>query len=203
MKKLVVLLLVVFGIFSFGAMTLAEGSGTNLYLDYSFMNSSPGSQKFNTATLGVDYNQDVLALGVNYSTAVSYDPAQSGWSDNAFFIYGGYNFVQGDQSLAAIVSYWNWNTAEPTSSTWTSLGIGLKGSVNFDAGNVSLLYSFGLSNAVTGYTGTVNTSVLEAKGVYYFSDAIGMHLVYRYVPYKGNGVDGSLNGIGIGVDFKL
>jgi hypothetical protein len=203
MKKLIVLWLVVISIFSFGAVTMAEGSGTDLYLDYTFMNFSPGSQKYNAATLGVDYNQDVLALGGYYSTAVSYDPSRSGWSDNAFFVYGGYNFAQGESSVAAIVSYLNWNFARPDSNTLTSLGIGLRGSLNFEAGNVSLLYSYGLSNAVTGGTGTINTSVLEAKGVYYFGDSLGMHLVYRYIPFKSNVIDSSLNGIGLGFDFKL
>lgn len=193
-------------------------SGVNLYLDYSRINETNASGIYsNSITIGMDYNQDFL-VGASYTAGSNYgyfysNPVPDGFSQNSYMVYGGYNILtQNNSSLGIIASYWDVQVKGNSSlnNDYSSVGIGFKGSCNFGTGNISLLYTYGVSNTLktssTSYTDKTFISLAELKGTYYFNETVGMHAAYRWTQinsdYLGS-TNFNLSGYALGVDFKF
>lgn len=234
MKKIfAILLLVSLSLLSVGAAVMAEdgaevpaaqsevaatGSGSgNVYVDYTRLNMPDNYGLYAyPITIGIDYSEGFIAggyysIGTGYGNIWDGIDVPDGFSQNSYMAYIGYNALDTESaSLGIIASYWNVNPkTDDVSMELSSLGIGVKGVVKSGPVNLSLLYSYGVSNTIKNdsdtYTDKTYVSVVELKGIYYFSDSIGMHAVYRWIPVTTDYFPGVTNfhSFGLGVDFKF
>ena len=234
-KIIAILLLVCLGLFSVGVVALADdastepqpantdaaqvgSSGVNLYLDYSKFNLTDFSGAYSyPITIGMDYSDEFLAgayysMGSNYGnySGISIPP---GFSLNSYMAYFGYNiFSQDDSSIGVVATYWDANPkSDANNNEYSSLGIGLKGDLKVSPNfKLSLLYSYGLSNNIkvdsTNYTDKTYASLVDIKAIYYFSDSVGVHAVFRWNPMTSDHIGPwrlNFGSVGVGLDYKF
>ncbi|HEX2952764.1 MAG TPA: hypothetical protein VHR47_02125 [Bacillota bacterium] len=217
MKKLfLVALMVTLGVLCFATVSMAENKGFDVYLDYSQTSAEDLDVDF--LTVGMDYQINGFIVGGLYSTSTRIDPDLEDISISPLMVYAGYDFVKDDNFVLGLVGSFLDFSIDSSDYDYeddsyyydheldiTSLGIGLRAEGNWDRFKASLLYLYGIDNNVDvpgndeDDFDDFDFNFTQLKCSYFFNDLVGISAVYRNYELESD----SLDGFGIGVDFKF
>lgn len=217
MKNLLALLMVMVGILCLPSMSLAEGFIVSV--DYNSMTKSAGDQGFSALAFSGGDDAGPFLVGGSYLFALSYDPAlPSGvkQSEDIVYLYGGYKLLdEEDANLAVLAGYYLWKEnidgVDKVENVFSSIVIGAKAGVDLEPLLTSAILLYGVSNEVKEYlndverksTKEVSLLYFELKGLYLFTDALGVFALYRTTSYSVEGTNSSITGFGLGVECRF
>ncbi|MGE5558805.1 MAG: hypothetical protein ACM3WV_09345 [Bacillota bacterium] len=199
--------------------------GFSLYGDYTFtsLNLSGGSIKVNFLNLASEYKADLFCLGGFYafSAALDPEPVDPFEVNYGFYgFYGGYNIENDETYRLDILSgyyYYRWKGVRDDTGT----------PIPFTAECVSLAMGFRIEAGMGGFSGLVTFlsgvytdfrykesglsfesfdpgfSLLEMKGVYAFTRAWNILLVYRTCHATSHFSDCGCTGFGLGMQINF
>lgn len=203
-KSLLIFILIALSIFSLGTAAQA-GIGNLFYIDYMSLEDSDLGSRSNLLGFGGHYNYESLIFGADYALNTS------ALSKTIYSLYGGYDLLPDDaHTFAVIAGYTDWkDNIILGRENISSLGIGFISAADYDNFYISLLYIYGLKNnyEIDGITAPVNVkdaSYLQFNTDYFFSDGIGLDLVYHTYAFKlEDGFKWRDSGLGLGMVFKF
>jgi len=216
MKRSIIVVAVIMGLFSFGSAAMADGF--SVYVDYGLLAIDQpiygGVENFSYLTLGGEWSFNSFLLGGLYSTSLSVTPAPPDpLTSYALAVYGGYNFVNIDTfDLAVIGGYLAFNTNYDNGvedATTSGFALGVNASLNLDPFVISARYltAIGASSEVNGGdSGASDLWYFDVKGAYMFNDAFSMYLGYRWIGLRNPlfwGGEWNFQGFSIGLEYRF
>ena len=173
--------------------------------------------------MGGEYALGDATFGLSYASALSFDP-DLGFADETMTLiglYAQYTVLDDEEfTFAAVLGYYSWTFETSAGIEYmdlsaTSLAIGGKVIDKAKPVGGSLLYLWGVANAITGETydtvygyelidvSEVAFFLLEVKFTYAFSDAICAYLAYQKVNIFNEPADEDLGYSGFGVGLQV